>query len=189
MIQELLYKIKTPKIKKSKWTRRLSLLKYIVLSVFVIILPVYYLFWHNTPIPAFCKYICPAGTLQAGIPLVAANPALQEITGTLFNWKIFVLIAVIAASVFIYRFFCRFICPLGAIYSFFNRYALIGIGIDKSKCVKCKSCTNLCKLDTHQINDRECIRCGECRYLCKNDAIFFAPEITRKKEKPHEKEI
>jgi len=193
MIQELLYKIKSPKIKKSKLTRKLSLLKYIILFVFVFALPVYYLFSHNIPVPAFCIYICPAGTLEAGIPLVIANEELRNITGALFNFKIFILILIITASVFIFRFFCRFICPLGAIYSFFNRHAIIGVNVDKSKCAKCKICVKSCKSDVYQINDRECLRCGECKNLCKNNAVFFTPDIknrkNRKEEITREKEI
>jgi len=109
LIQELLYKVPSPKIKKNIWTRRLSWLKYAVLIVFVIGLPIYHVIQSSVSVPAFCKYICPAGTLTAGIPLVVMNSDLQAIIGALFM------------SVFMYRPFCRFLCPLGAIYSFFNR--------------------------------------------------------------------
>lgn len=189
LIQELLYKIPSPKVKKNKLTRRLSLLKYLVLLVFVFALPVYYLIQTGAAVPAFCKYICPAGTLEGGIPLVAANANLQKIVGALFNWKIFVLAAVIISSVFVYRFFCRFICPLGAIYSFFNRHAITEIAVDESKCVKCKNCIKYCKMDTVYINDRECIKCGECRHVCKNKAIIYKSKIKINQEKKHEKEI
>jgi len=171
LVQELLHKIPSPKLKKSIWTRRLSFLKYVILLAFVIVLPVYSLVKAGVAVPAFCKYICPAGTLQGGIPLVAANPSLQDIAGALFGWKITVLAITVAASVFIYRFFCRFICPLGAVYSFFNDHALIGIAVDKTKCTQCKNCVKSCKTDTRRINGRECIRCGECRKICGNNAI------------------
>lgn len=188
LIQELIYKIPSPKIKKNKWTRRFSLLKYVVLLIFVIGLPIYYLIQTGVAVPAFCKYICPAGTLEGGIPLISANKSLQNITGKLFSWKIFVLIVIVVLSVFLYRFFCRFLCPLGAIYSFFNRHAAIGITVDKTKCSKCGSCVQFCKMDTCKINDRECIRCGECQKLCENNAIIFNPEIKKpEKEKNHEK--
>ena len=55
--QELLHKIKTPKLKKSRFTRVLSYLKYVLLAVLVIAIPIIY-----QGIPAFCKYVCPAGT-------------------------------------------------------------------------------------------------------------------------------
>ena len=177
LIQELLYNIPSPKVKKSRWTRRLSLLKYVVLFVFVFAMPVYYLIKTGVAIPAFCKYICPAGTLEGGVPLVAVNKNLQDIIGALFNWKIIVLTVIILASVFIYRSFCRFLCPLGAIYSFFNRRALIGVDVDKSKCTDCGACARFCKTDVRHINDRECIRCGECRKVCAHNAITCTPKI------------
>ena len=58
LIQELLYKIKTPKLKKSPVTRVLSYFKYVVLVFFVFIIPIMYAF-KDMPLPAFCKYICP----------------------------------------------------------------------------------------------------------------------------------
>jgi len=190
LIQELLYKIPSPKVKKSIWTRRLSLLKYIVLIIFVLGLPIYFLIQNGVAVPAFCKYICPAGTLTAGIPLVAMNSSLQNIVGALFDWKIFVLAVIIILSVFMYRPFCRFLCPLGAIYSFFNRRAMSGINVDKTKCSGCSNCIRFCKMDVRHINDRECLRCGECRKSCHCDAIIFTPKININKtgkEKRHEK--
>ena len=53
LFQEILYKLPTPKIKKSGFTRKLSYLKYVVLIVFVILIPVLAMD------PGFCKYICP----------------------------------------------------------------------------------------------------------------------------------
>jgi polyferredoxin len=187
LMQELLYKIPSPKLKKSAWTRRLSFLKYFILLAFVIGLPIYSLVQTGVSVPAFCKYICPAGTLEGGVPLVAANPGLQSIAGMLFSWKIFVLAAVISLSVFIYRFFCRFLCPLGAIYSFFNDHAITGISVDKEKCSQCKNCVQSCKMDTRRINDRECIRCGECRRACGNGAIIFKPKTKKIDEAKNQK--
>ena len=183
LIEELLYKIPSPKMKKNKWTRKFSLLKYVILFLFVFAIPIYYLIKTKVVVPAFCKYICPAGMLEGGIPLVVVNNDLKEIVGVLFNWKIFVLAVIIISSIFTYRFFCRFICPLGAIYSFFNRHAVIGVDVDKAKCTKCGKCTRFCKMDVHEINDRECIRCGECRKLCDSNAIIIKPEINRIKIK------
>ena len=61
LIQELLHKIPTPKLKKGRVTRVLSYLKYVILAVFVVLIPLWYVSQHY-PVPAFCKYICPAGT-------------------------------------------------------------------------------------------------------------------------------
>lgn len=182
LIQELLYKIPSPKIKKSKMTRRFTWVKYAILLIFVFALPLYTLWQNGVAVPAFCKYICPAGTLEGGIPLVLLNGNLRGIIGTLFFWKVFLLLIVVIGSVFMYRFFCRFLCPLGAIYSLFNRYAIWGITVDEQKCTKCKSCVRFCKMDVAHINDRECIRCGECRSKCNQNAVEHRLWKKRKEE-------
>lgn len=171
LVQELLYKIPSPKLKKSVWTRRLSFFKYVVLVVMVFILPLYFLQKNGVVTPAFCKWLCPAGTLEGGIPLLIANEGLRSQLGWLFSWKALVLAAIIIGSVFIFRIFCRFLCPLGAIYSLFNRIALFGVCVDDKKCTHCGACTHMCKMDVKEINDRECLRCGDCKTHCPTQAI------------------
>jgi len=173
LIQDLLHKIPTPKLRKSKATRWLSWGKYAVLLIFVIYLPLHFLLLNGVATPAFCKYLCPMGTLQAGIPLVLANQGLRAITGALFQWRLIWLGAILVASIFIFRFFCRFLCPLGAIYSLFNKYAIFGIKVNAHRCTGCRACVNSCKLDVEQVNDRECIRCGDCRPVCPHKALVY----------------
>jgi len=126
LVQELVYKVKTPKLKKSPVTRLLSWLKYVILVFFVLIVPIMYAF-RDTPLPAFCKYICPAGTLEGGIGLLsnAVNESYFSMLGPLFTWKFLLMVSMIVGSVFIFRLFCRFICPLGALYGLFNRFSCL----------------------------------------------------------------
>ena len=182
LIQDLLYKIPSPKIPKGSWSRRLSWMKYAILLVFVVGIPVYTLLASGVVTPAFCKWICPAGTLEGGIGLAAFSADLREQLGGLFAWKAVVLAVVLLASVLVYRPFCRFLCPLGAIYSLFNRIALFGIRLDESKCTHCGICTRTCKLDVNTVNDRECIRCGECIDKCPHGAL--CSNCTLRKERP-----
>ena len=72
LIQELLHKIPTPKIRKSRITRTLSWLKYVILAVFVAAVPLWYGLRSDLPLPAFCKYICPAGTLEGAVGNLAS---------------------------------------------------------------------------------------------------------------------
>lgn len=175
LFQELLFKIPTPKIYHTKKlrpiTRKLSLLKYVILVVMCIALPLAFYFKDGFASPFFCKWVCPEGTIFAGWPLVIMNETLRCTIGFLFSWKTILAIVFILWSVFMFRPFCRFFCPLGAIYSFFNRKAVFGIKIDNTKCTHCNACVNSCKMDTLQINDRECIRCGECKSKCNFGAI------------------
>lgn len=167
--QELLYKIKTPKLKKSRVTHVLSYLKYIILAL-AIIIPVLY---HG--IPFFCKYICPAGTFEGGIGLLQniKNSDFFGMLGYLFTWKFALLVIFIVASIFIFRFFCRFFCPLGAIYGFFSKIALLGIKLDKSACIECGLCLDTCKMDIRRVGDHECIQCGDCVSVCPTNAISW----------------
>lgn len=174
LVQELLYKIKTPKLKKSRVTRVLSYFKYVVLVVMVIVLPLAYgakLF----PLPAFCKYICPAGTFEGGVGLLSnpENDILFPILGELFTWKFLLLVLFVVGSVFIFRLFCRFICPLGAIYGLFCKIAMLGVKLDKNKCTDCGLCLSACKMDIKKVGDHECINCGECIKVCPTKAISW----------------
>ena len=176
LIQELLYKIPTPKVQKSKFTRKLTWIKYLILTVFVIALPLWYAFAKGLPVPTFCKYICPAGTLEGGISLVVMNANLRKVAGFLFGWKTIVCIAILVLCVFMYRAFCRFLCPLGAIYSLFAKIALITVWVDETKCSGCGKCVCECKMDIKKVGDRECIHCGQCISCCPKKCIFLGKE-------------
>ncbi len=174
LIQELLYKIPVPKLKKNRFTRLLSHLKYFILIVFVIIIPLRYAL-ESFPIPAFCKYICPAGTLEGAVGLLAnpINESMLSMLGMLFTGKFIILVLTILACMFLYRPFCRFLCPLGAIYGFFAKTAFTGIQTDQTACTMCGRCIQVCRMDIRHVGDHECIHCGECISECPENAIRF----------------
>ena len=183
LIQELLHKIPTPKLRKSRVTRALSYLKYVIPVFFVFLVPIAYAF-RSFPLPGFCKYICPAGTLEGAMGLLsnAVNESYLRMPGPLFTWKFLLMVSILVACVFIFRGFCRFICPLGALYGFFNRISLVGVKIEPHSCTDCGLCTAKCKMDVKHVGDRECIQCGECMDVCPTGAIqwkgsklFLAP--------------
>ncbi len=183
LIQELLYKIKTPKVKKGKVTRILSYFKYVVLVFFVFIVPITYAI-RDVPLPAFCKYICPAGTIEGGVGLLAnkVNESYFAMLGPLFTWKFFLLISIVVGSIFVFRLFCRFICPLGALYGLFNKFSFFGVKVDEPKCTNCNLCVNHCKMDIKKVNDQECISCGECIKVCPTNAIVWKGLKIKKEE-------
>ena len=174
LMQELVYKFKTPKIQKSNFTRILSYLKYVILIVFVVILPLIYMSL-NLPLPAFCKYICPAGIVEGAVSLLSNpnNLEMFKIIDVIFSWKFLLLIFFITMCIFMYRFFCRFFCPLGAIYGFFNQFSFLGIKVNNESCINCGKCVNACKMDVHKVGDHECINCGECIKVCPTNAITW----------------
>lgn len=184
LVQEILHKIPSPKIIIPQWMRYI---KYLLLLVFVLLLPA---LWVNTlgmGDPTFCKYICPAGTLESGIPLLLTNPPLREAAGNLFLLKLVLLIVTILLSIIIFRPFCRVACPLGAIYGLFNPISIYRYQVDPDRCISCGKCADQCKMGSamyQQANSPECIRCGQCSFNCPTDAISLRFEMQTKTAVP-----
>lgn len=175
LVQDLLYKIPFgKKIEKVPFDRQLRYLKYVIFVVFVVGMPLFLTGYAGYGNPWFCKLICPSGTLFGGIPLVSSNPGLQKTVGFLFGWKVAILVLVVVFSILIYRPFCKYLCPLGAVYGLFNKFSLYRYEIDKEKCNQCGLCAKKCDMGIkvyEQPNSAECIRCGKCIGSCPKSAI------------------
>ena len=186
--QELLHKIPTKKFSTKK-LKCLTLIKYVVLLVTVFLLPALAVDDVGMGAPFFCKYICPQGGLEGGIPLSVVNSGIRSALGALFAWKFSVLIAVIAVSVLFYRPFCKWLCPLGAFYALLNKVSLFQMKVDTGKCVACGKCAKACKMDvdvTKTPNHTECIRCGMCVRECPTNAVRFRYGFGEGKDKSGE---
>lgn len=173
--QELLHKIPTKKLSTKK-LKPLTYIKYAVLLVMVVLLPVLITNDVGMGDPFFCKYLCPQGVLEGAIPLAAVNSGIRAALGALFSWKLGILIAVVVLSVLFYRPFCKWLCPLGAFYALLNKVSLLGMKVDKHKCVSCGKCAKACKMDvdvTKSPDNAECIRCGMCVRACPTNAVSF----------------
>lgn len=175
LFQDLLHKIPFPKkIKTFRGDFLLRKLKYVILAIFVLLLPLVFTDVLGQGTPWFCKLICPAGTLEGGLSLVLKNRSVREAAGLLYAWKNVLLLAIIILSVLIYRPFCKYICPLGAVYSVFNPVSVFRYRVDADKCVRCGACADACGMQADPVrhaNDPECIRCGACARACPANAI------------------
>lgn len=174
-IQDLLYKIPVKKFElPKKLDRPLRYLKYVLLLTTVLLFPIFLTNEFGIAPPYFCKYICPAGALEGGVPLVASNPSLRAMTGFLFWWKIGLMAFFLLSSMFIYRPFCKYVCPLGAMYGLLNGRGFYRMRVNRDKCVSCGRCERACKMGVKvlkNINAAECIRCGDCKRACPVHAI------------------
>lgn len=167
--QELLYKIPLPKYRPSGKLIKLEYLKYAVLVLFVFLFPALGLTYLSSP--TFCKFLCPVETLESYLPLMALQPSLAATAGVLFQWKLVLLAVVILLSVVIFRPFCRFLCPLGAIYALLNRLSLLRFTVDRTNCQKCGACQEQCELGIevwNNPNSPECTRCLQCFDGCRD---------------------
>ncbi|MEA4887943.1 MAG: 4Fe-4S binding protein [Clostridiaceae bacterium] len=177
LVQEVLHLIPGRKFRPDpalRLQKGLLRIKYGVLAVFVILIPIGGLYIQGYGIPAFCSYICPSGTLMAGIPLILANSEWRPLIGWLFSWKMIVLVGFLAGSVFLFRPFCRYVCPLGALYGLFNRISLYRVVVDRDRCDECGLCSRRCPVSlpvTRDADSPECIRCGACAAVCPRQAI------------------
>lgn len=175
LLQDLLYKI--PFVKKNKSFRADALLrklKYVIFLLFVIVLPAFFVDETGLGEPFFCKWICPAGTFEGSIPLMLVDSALRSTIGFLYKWKLLILSLIILLSVIVYRPFCKYICPLGAVYSLFNGVSLMRIKKNEEKCTSCGLCNKACNMNVDVMknpNTAECIRCGRCITACSSNAL------------------
>lgn len=198
LIQELLHKIPFPfKRNRFRGDKPLRRLKYLILVVFVFLMPMFLNNVAGNASPAFCKYVCPTGTLEAGVPLVYLTPAAPETpagtpssglivsalapdllsrpdTGALFAWKMSLMVAILLLSVINYRPFCKYVCPLGALYAMANPWSLYRLRFDPGKCIACGACARVCGMcvdPTQTANHAECVRCGDCVNVCPTAAL------------------
>jgi ferredoxin-type protein NapH len=189
LAQELLYKIPSPKLQRKRAFGMLKYGKYVMLAGLVLLVPYVMYLQDGFATPTFCKYVCPAGTLEAGIPLVSMNETLRQSIGWLFSWKVLLLVATVVLSVFVFRPFCRFVCPLGAIYGLFNRISVFGLRLEAPKCTHCNACARVCKLDVNPSKtpgSAECIRCGDCVKACPTGALRFGTAFRAADKQPAE---
>ena len=157
-LQDLAAKVPTPKFDPPKWT---GYLRYVVLIGTVLAVP--YFFGEEHPL--FICRVCPAGALEAAVP----NMVGQAIAGQQIAWpnavKLTILGLFLIAIFFIKRPWCRILCPLGAIFSLFNRVSAFFLRFNPDECTNCERCHKLCEYGIEpekSPNDLRCNRCLEC---------------------------
>jgi ferredoxin-type protein NapH len=149
--------------------------RYISLFLFVLLLPL--VIWDFRFVgPWFCKYLCPSGTLTAGLPLLVVDEGLRASASWITVFKMSLMSLFLVSFLFSRRSFCKTLCPLGTIWGFFNRFSLFTLKIDQETCINCGKCERTCSMHIpvrNEQNDNRCIRCLECLKNCPVNAISF----------------
>jgi polyferredoxin len=182
LAQDLMHKIPSPKLPIPKI---LTNFRYVVLAVMVVALPLLVMDEYGMGKTWFCAWICPSGTLGAGLPLVSLNAGIREQVGFMFAWKVGILLLFLLWMTASERAFCRTTCPLGALLGFFNRVSLFRLRVDPDKCAECKNCDKTCPVKirvSETPNSSKCIRCLRCVDSCPRHAVEW--EFLPKKKSP-----
>ena len=143
LIQDLLNKIPFPKkIRTFRGDKLLRKLKYVILLVFVVLMPLFVVDIMGQGSPYFCKLICPAGTLILSI--IIYRPFCKYICPLGAFYSVFNKV-----SVFRYR-----------------------VDAEKCvHCGKCAKACQMEVNPVENPNSLECIRCGRCKKICPTQAI------------------
>lgn len=130
---------------------------------------------------------------QAVYDLVAPGllPFRQAYFHGLISIGLFFILILVLNRIFT-RFYCRIICPLGALLGYFSRYAWLGLEKDSSSCDHCNKCLTACQgADNPDIGQRwrqaECHLCLNCQASCPKDSLSFKffPQGEDTRDNPH----
>jgi ferredoxin-type protein NapH len=167
-LQDMAAKIPTPKLQLPDTA---GYIRYVVLIIAVILVPYFFGEGH----PLFICRICPAGALEAAVP----NMIQQSYSGLEIVFpnilKLTILALFLIAIFFIRRPWCRILCPLGAIFSLFNRISVFFLKFEAEKCTNCERCHDMCKYGGQpevSVDHSSCLRCLECTN-CGPEALKF----------------
>jgi polyferredoxin len=169
-LQEMLYKIPSPKF--TLW-KPLGYGKYLSLLLLVIAVP-YFLGTDSSLY--FCR-LCPAAAIEASLPFAVMQGGFPSFWGPVIRFSLFgVIILLVISSM---RFFCRVLCPVGAMTALFNPISAFALRQKTEACPECGGCSKVCPVDIDLTEKKQaelqeytykapadCILCLQCTHAC-----------------------
>jgi ferredoxin len=126
------------------------------------------------PIPLFYRSINLIVLPLIDQTALKPSPVPRYYEGT---WLIAVIfVGALLLNLFKPRFYCRFICPAGALFGVLSRYSFLRIGKTKDECTDCRLCQKNCEgacAPTSQIRWSECVLCVNCLGDCRHDLMTY----------------
>ncbi len=168
-MQDLLWEIskRTLKIRKKLPQRVDEDLKYVkwIVLLGLVVVWILQIDYANDPWTVFAKY---------------TSLSVRKDGSSFLTWGGFTLIAIMIGSLLSERVFCRFLCPLGAIYSLLAGARFFKFVKPHEQCGKCHLCSNQCAMQIDLLDDYvtsgECIECMRCIESCPRHNIQAQPD-------------
>jgi ferredoxin-type protein NapH len=149
--------------------RKVRILKSVSFSKYVVLAGTLLAAWAFAD-TLFCK-LCPVASVEASIPYLILGVARVNRP---FLIHMGTLAVTLAGMLLIARFWCRYLCPMGALLSLFNRVSFLRLKLDKMRCSECGACASDCPMgiQPHTEHDNHnCIKCGRCVDGCSLHAL------------------
>ena len=91
------------------------------------------------------------------------------------------LALIVVASALVERFFCRYLCPLGAVFPLVSRGRLFKNARSEERCTGCRACSRACSMgitvhEGERVRSGECIDCMECVDSCQPKSLATSAE-------------
>jgi len=120
----------------------------------------------------FFTDLAPVGGITATVPELMLSPASWS-ANQFFWFKMFFTASVMVSISLVDRFWCRYLCPIGAMYGPTNKFSVTDIAFNEDACIHCQRCIKACPMGINPKEDKldmECIRCGRCIDACPVNA-------------------